>query len=71
MRKSLNETNYDAALLRYRPTAVRTGLSEKYLRQGCKDGWIPHVRIGSDTLIYVDLLLEILKKKAMENVHEQ
>ena len=34
-----------------------TGLSQYYLRQGCKDGTIPHIRSGSTYYINVPELL--------------
>lgn len=41
--------------------AVRTtGLSSFYLRQGCRDGTVPHVKSGTKYLINVPLLLRQL-----------
>ena len=34
-----------------------TGLSQYYLRQGCKDGTVPHIRSGSTYYINVPELL--------------
>ena len=34
-----------------------TGLSQYYLRQGCKDGTIPHIRSGSTYYVNVPELL--------------
>lgn len=43
------------------PDACRTtGLSQYYLRKGCKDGSIPHVKSGPVYLINVPKLLEQL-----------
>lgn len=43
------------------PDAVRaTGLSAYYLRNGCKDGTVPHVRSGSTYYVNVGLLLRQL-----------
>ena len=38
-------------------TCRTTGLSQYYLRQGCKDGTIPHIRSGSTYYINVPELL--------------
>lgn len=37
-----------------------TGLSQYYLRQGCKDGTIPHVKSGGVYYINVPALMETL-----------
>lgn len=44
------------------PEACKTtGLSQYYLRKGCKDGRIPHVRSGQTYYVNVPELLEKLK----------
>ena len=43
------------------PEASRTtGLSQYYLRNGCKDGTIPHVKSGTVYLVNVPALLKML-----------
>ena len=37
-----------------------TGLSQYYLRQGCKDGTIPHIKSGTVYLVNVTKLLRQL-----------
>ena len=37
-----------------------TGLSQYYLRNGCKDGTIPHVKSGTVDLVNVPALLKML-----------
>ncbi len=39
-----------------------TGLSQYYLRQGCKDGTIPHIKSGGVYYINVPALLKTLDK---------
>ncbi len=39
-----------------------TGLSQYFLRQGCKDGTIPHVKSGGVYYINVPVLLKTLDK---------
>lgn len=44
------------------PEACKTtGLSQYYLRKGCKDGSIPHIKSGPTYYINVPELLEKLK----------
>lgn len=40
--------------------ATTTGLSQYYLRSGCKDGSVPHVRSGTTYLVNVPALLHKL-----------
>lgn len=40
-----------------------TGLSQYYLRQGCKDGTIPHVKSGGVYYINIPALMEALGEK--------
>lgn len=39
-----------------------TGLSVHYLRSGCRDGTVPHIRSGNAIYINVPLLLERLQE---------
>ena len=43
-----------------------TGLSAYYLRNGCKDGSIPHIMSGTTYLINVPALLEKLDRESRE-----
>lgn len=58
MRRSKIDPN--AVFQRRRGAAEITGLSMEYLRQGCVDGTIPHIKVGSDYLINMPLFLEQL-----------
>ncbi|MBR4658274.1 MAG: excisionase family DNA-binding protein [Clostridia bacterium] len=44
-------------------TAVKTGLSQKYLRAGLNDGTIPHIKSGNKYLINLPLLIERLNQE--------
>lgn len=47
------------------PEACRsTGLSQYFLRQGCKNGTIPHVKSGPTYYVDVPALLEKLRGEA-------
>lgn len=41
-------------------TVKTTGLSAYYLRRGCKDGTVPHIRSGNKYLVNVPALLRLL-----------
>lgn len=44
--------------------SASTGLSQYFLRSGCKNGTIPHIQSGTTYLINVPLLLETLEEQA-------
>lgn len=44
-------------------TAVKTGLSQKYLRAGLSDGSIPHIKSGNKYLINLPLLMKRLNNE--------
>lgn len=47
------------------PNACRlTGLSTSFLRQGCRDGRVPHIKAGSTFLVNVPLLLQRLNEES-------
>lgn len=51
------------------PEACRaTGLSQNFLRKGCRDGSVPHVQIGRAYLINVPALLEKLDHESREGM---
>ena len=43
-----------------RDTSASSGLSQSYLRKGCKDGTIPHIRTGSKYMINIPALYDQL-----------
>lgn len=47
-----------------------TGLSQFYLRRGCKDGSIPHVKSGAKYLVNVPLLLKQLGVPEIEGENQ-
>ena len=53
------------------PVAVAsyiTGLSQKFLRDGCRAGTIPHIKIGTDYRINMPLLMAQIDKESVERV---
>ena len=55
----------DATMQSVRGAAELTGLSRYYILNGCKDGTIPHIRVGVDYRINMPLFLEQLKRKSV------
>ena len=58
------EINPDAPYQSPRATAYLTGLSLWYIREGCKAGTIPHIRVGRDYRINMPLLLEQMNRES-------
>lgn len=58
-RKEIDPT---AIFQRRRGAAAITGLSDKYIYEGCKNGTIPAIKCGSDWLINMPLFLEQLNE---------
>lgn len=57
--------NPDAPFQSPRNTANLTGLSLKFILNGCKTGTIPHIRVGTDYRVNVPLLLEKLNRESV------
>ena len=47
--------------MKIREAATATGLSQCFLRTGCKDGTVPHIRSGATYYIDIPALLEKLR----------
>ena len=45
-----------------------TGLAQGYIRDGCKQGTIPHIMCGSEYRVNVPLFLQQLEVEATANV---
>ena len=50
----------DVPFMKIKDACAVTGLSTYYLRNGCKDGSIPHIKSGTTYLINVPALLRKL-----------
>ena len=59
------ETNPNAIFQPYRVAAEITGLSVRYIRDGCINGTIPCIMVGSDRRVNMPLFLEQLNRKSM------
>lgn len=56
--------NKDAPFQTIPATCVITGLSQRYLRNGCKDGNVPHIKNGNTYYVNVPALLRKLEVTA-------
>lgn len=65
----VKNTNPDAILQPVTAAAVITGLSTRYIRDGCRSGIIPHVLVGSDYRVNMPLFLEQLNAESRGNTH--
>ena len=54
----------DAPYQSPRNAAILTGLSLRFIREGCKTGTIPHIRIGTDYRVNMPLFLEQLERES-------
>lgn len=48
-----------------------TGLSQYFLRRGCKAGTIPHIKSGNKFLVNVPLLIEKMDRMSKEVVADR
>ena len=56
----VNEAKQVTPFMKIGAASRATGLSQYYLRQGCKDGTIPHIKSGTVYLVNVPALLRKL-----------
>ena len=56
--------NKDVPFMKIRDAAMATGLSQYYLRNGCKDGTIPCVKSGTVWMVNVPALLRKLEAES-------
>lgn len=54
----------ETPFMKIRDAATVTGLSQFFLRNGCKDGSVPHVKSGNSYYINVPALLDKLNREA-------
>lgn len=60
--KVKRQVSDDTPFLIIREAAARTGLSQHFLREGCKNGTVPCVKSGNAYYINVPALIESLGK---------
>lgn len=59
--------NLDAPFQPITGASYRTGISTAYIRSGCKDGTIPHIRVGTDYRVNMRLWLAQLDKQSTDH----
>lgn len=59
--KKRMQTNPNAPFQRIQDACRITGLSTYFLRKGCKDGTVPHIKSGSTYMVNIPELLEKLR----------
>lgn len=62
--------NKEKYFLTIAETAEKTGLSQYYIRQGVKDGWIPYISAGNKYMVNYKLLSQILDEMSTEEAAE-
>lgn len=45
-----------------------TGLSQYFLRKGCVEGTIPHIRLGNKYMINMPLMLQRINEQSENNI---
>ena len=58
--------NRDALFQPINAAAELTGLSRYYLLNGCKDGTIPHIRVGVDYRVNMKMLMNKLNAESKD-----
>ena len=55
----------DAPYQSPRNAAYLTGLSLRYIRDGCRSGRIPHIKVGADFRVNMPMFLKQLQAECM------
>ena len=42
-----------------------SGISQYFIRQGVKEGWIPHIRCGNKVMVNYPKFIEILNERSV------
>ena len=65
------KVDLDAPYQGLRGASIITGQAVSWLRDGCKNGTIPHIRVGQEYRINVPMLLEQLQAESMSAVNPE
>lgn len=66
----MQETKANAPFMKIGAASMATGLSQYFLRQGCKNGTVPHIKSGSTYLINIPKLLRQLDAEGGIAAHD-
>lgn len=66
MKKEKTQAQHEAdpPFLKIREAARRSGMSEFFIRRGCRDGTIPCIRSGAVYLVDIQGMIDRLQKQA-------
>lgn len=62
------KTDRNAPFQSIRETCAITGLSQLFIRNGCKAGTIPHIKVGNDYRVNIPLFREQLDQQSRESL---
>ncbi len=65
---SRNKINLESVYQSPRGAARITGFGVTYIRDGCRAGHIPHVKVGNDYRIHMEKWLALLEQEAANSV---
>ena len=68
MTKKLDVTGGIPPFQTIREASKTTGISQYFIREGVKQGWVPHIMTGAKYLVNVEQFLEVLSKRSLPNV---
>lgn len=66
----MQDTRTSTPFMKIGAASMATGLSQYFLRQGCKNGTVPHIKSGSTYLINIPKLLRQLDAEGGAAAHE-
>ena len=66
----MQDTRTSTPFMKIGAASMATGLSQYFLRQGCKNGTVPHIKSGSTYLINIPKLLRQLDAEGGAEAHE-
>lgn len=66
----MQNTKTSTPFMKIGAASMATGLSQYFLRQGCKNGTVPHIKSGSTYLINIPKLLRQLDAEGGAAAHE-
>lgn len=61
----------DTPFMKIKDACTKTGLSQHYLRKGCIDGTIPHIRSGKTYYINIPALLKKLNAEEYQETENE
>ena len=66
----MQDTKTSTPFMKIGAASMATGLSQYFLRQGCKNGTVPHIKSGTVYLVNVAKLLRQLDAEGSAEAYE-